>query len=66
MLMRLVDGDFPDYNRVIPTLNTQIDINNKEDFSHSVRRMAILSSEKFKGIMLEITTGNVRISSSNP
>ena len=66
MVMRLVDGDFPDYNRVIPTSNTQIVTVNKEDFSHSVRRMAILSSEKFKGIMLEITSGNVRISSSNP
>ena len=66
MVMRLVDGDFPDYNRVIPTSNTQIVTVNKEDFSHSVRRMAILSSEKFKGIMLEITSGNIRISSSNP
>jgi len=66
MVMRLVDGDFPDYNRVIPTSNTQIVTVNKEDFSHSVRRMAILSSEKFKGIMLEITSGSVRISSSNP
>jgi DNA polymerase-3 subunit beta len=66
MVMRLVDGDFPDYNRVIPTSNTQIVTVNKEDFSHSVRRMAILSSEKFKGIMLEITSGGIKISSSNP
>lgn len=66
MVMRLVDGEFPDYNRVIPTSNTQVVIVNKEDFSHSVRRMAILSSEKFKGIMLEISSGGIRISSSNP
>jgi DNA polymerase-3 subunit beta len=66
MIMRLVDGEFPDYNRVIPTANTRIVSVNKEDFSHSVRRMAILSSEKFKGIMLEISSGGIRISSSNP
>ncbi|MDD2897931.1 MAG: DNA polymerase III subunit beta [Desulfuromonadaceae bacterium] len=66
MVMRLVDGEFPDYNRVIPTSNTQIVTVNRDDFSHSVRRMAILSSEKFKGIMLEITTGGIKISSSNP
>lgn len=66
MVMRLVDGDFPDYNRVIPTSNNQVVKVNKEDFSHSVRRMAILSSEKFKGIMLEITSGGIKISSSNP
>jgi len=66
MVMRLVDGEFPDYNRVIPTANTQVVTVNKEEFSHSVRRMAILSSEKFKGIMLEITSGGIKISSSNP
>ncbi|MDD2851242.1 MAG: DNA polymerase III subunit beta [Desulfuromonadaceae bacterium] len=66
MVMRLVDGEFPDYNRVIPTGNTRIVTVNKEDFSHSVRRMAILSSEKFKGIMLEIVSGGIKISSSNP
>lgn len=66
MVMRLVDGEFPDYNRVIPASNTRIVTVNKDNFSHSVRRMAILSSEKFKGIMLEITSGGIKISSSNP
>jgi DNA polymerase-3 subunit beta len=66
MVMRLVDGEFPDYNRVIPTANDRTVIVNKEDFTHSIRRMAILSSEKFKGIMLEISATNIKISSSNP
>ncbi|HIJ81625.1 MAG TPA: DNA polymerase III subunit beta [Desulfuromonadales bacterium] len=66
MVMRLVDGEFPDFTRVIPTSNNQSVFVNKEDFSHSVRRMAILSSEKFKGIMLEISAGGIKISSSNP
>lgn len=66
LVMRLIDGEFPDYNRVIPIANTQIVTVDKENFSHSVRRMAILSSEKFKGIMLEITAGSIKISSSNP
>jgi DNA polymerase-3 subunit beta len=66
MVMRLVDGEFPDYNRVIPTANDRTVIVNKEDFTHSIRRMAILSSEKFKGVMLEISATNIKISSSNP
>ncbi|KAB0671611.1 DNA polymerase III subunit beta [Oryzomonas sagensis] len=66
MVMRLVDGEFPDYNRVIPAANDRIVTVDKENFTHSVRRMAILSSEKFKGIMLEISSGGVKISSSNP
>lgn len=66
MVMRLVDGEFPDYNRVIPASNNRVVTVNKEDFTHSVRRMAILSSEKFKGIMLEISSAGIKISSSNP
>ena len=66
MIMRLVDGEFPDYNRVIPTSNERAIIVNKDNFTHSVRRMAILSSEKFKGIMLEISASSIKISSSNP
>ncbi|RII26111.1 MAG: DNA polymerase III subunit beta [Geobacter sp.] len=66
MVMRLVDGEFPDYNRVVPVANNRIITINKEVFTHSVRRMAILSSEKFKGIMLEISNTGIKISSSNP
>jgi len=66
MVMRLVDGEFPDYNRVVPVANDRVVAVQKDEFIHSVRRMAILSSEKFKGIMLEISASSIKISSSNP
>jgi DNA polymerase-3 subunit beta len=66
LVMRLVDGEFPDYTRVIPATNDQHVKAKREDLIHAVRRMAILSSEKFKGIMLEIDGNGVKISSSNP
>jgi len=66
LVMRLVDGEFPDYTRVIPAANDQIVSASREQLIHAVRRMAILSSEKFKGIMLEIEGNVVKISSSNP
>lgn len=66
LVMRLVDGEFPDYTRVIPAANDQIVKVSREELIHAVRRMAILSSEKFKGIMLEIEGNGVKISSSNP
>ncbi len=66
LVMRLVDGEFPDYTRVIPIANEQIVRVVREDLIHAVRRMAILSSEKFKGIMLEIDGNSVKISSNNP
>jgi len=66
LVMRLVDGEFPDYTRVVPVANDQLVKVSREELIHAVRRMAILSSEKFKGIMLEIEGNCVKISSSNP
>lgn len=66
VLMRLVDGYFPDYTRVLPTDNDKVVTVNREDFMHSLRRMAILSSEKFKGIVMELKNGVMEISASNP
>jgi DNA polymerase-3 subunit beta len=66
VVMRLVDGEFPDYTRVVPTGNNREIVISKELFLHSLKRMAILSSEKFKGIKFEIQSGTMEISSSNP
>lgn len=66
VVMRLVDGEFPDYTRVVPVGNNREIIVKRDIFLHSLKRMAILSSEKFKGIKFEIENGSMEISSSNP
>jgi len=66
VVMRLVDGEFPDYTRVMPVNNDKIIRINREGFFHSLRRMSILSSEKFKGIKFDIKSGSMEISASNP
>jgi DNA polymerase III subunit beta len=66
VVMRLVDGDFPDYTKVVPLNNDKVIKINREEFLHSLRRMSILSSEKFKGIKFDIKGGTVEISASNP
>lgn len=66
IVMRLIDGDFPDYTKVIPQNNTRIVTMSREQFLHSLKRMAILSSEKFKGIKFDIHQRTLEISSSNP
>lgn len=66
VVMRLVDGEFPDYTRVVPQGNDRVVRANREMLLHSLRRMAILSSEKFKGIKFDIRAGLMEISSSNP
>ena len=66
IVMRLVDGEFPDYTKVVPQNNTRILCMSRELLLHSLKRMAILSSEKFKGIKFDMKPGCMEISSSNP
>ncbi|HEX8961059.1 MAG TPA: DNA polymerase III subunit beta, partial [Geobacteraceae bacterium] len=66
VVMRLVDGEFPDYTKVVPQNNDRVVRSSREQLLHSLRRMAILSSEKFKGIKFDIKAGAMEISSSNP
>jgi DNA polymerase-3 subunit beta len=66
VVMRLVDGEFPDYSRVIPVSNDLQIIIEKESFLRALKRIAILSSEKFKGVKFSFTPDKLEISSSNP
>ncbi len=66
MTTKLIDGRFPDYNRVIP-----IDVNkelllNKESLKTTLQRAAILSSEKYRGVRLAVEQGVLTVSSNNP
>jgi len=66
VIMRLVDGEFPDYKRVIPQQSEHKAVVACQPFFHALRRMAILSSEKSRGVKLVLKKGNLEISSSNP
>jgi DNA polymerase-3 subunit beta len=66
VVMRLVDGEFPDYNRVIPKNNELVAFIHRDAFLHALRRMAILSSEKSRGVKIMLREGSLEISSSNP
>lgn len=66
IVMRLVDGEFPDYNRVIPINNEVKASIPRDNFLHALRRMAILSSEKSKGVKIDFQTNLLTMSSSNP
>lgn len=66
VIMRLVDGEFPDYSRVIPKNNELVATVDRDAFLHALRRMVILSSEKSKGVKILLRAGTLEISSSNP
>jgi len=62
---KLVEGKFPDYNRVIPKNHRNAVTLGRAPLLASLQRAAILTSEKFKGVRLNIEPGVLRIASSN-
>ncbi len=65
LVSKVVNGKFPDYNRVIPSgYQKQIEVD-RPLFLQTLQRASILSNEKFHGVRLILTTGNLRIVCSN-
>ncbi len=62
---KLVEGKFPDYNRVIPKNHKNSVTLGRATLLASLQRAAILTSEKFKGVRVNIEPGTLRIASSN-
>lgn len=66
LFMRLIDGDFPDYTKVIPKGNPHLAKVEHEELLQALRRVSILSSERYKGIRLDFRDGKLAISANNP
>ena len=62
---KLVEGKFPDYNRVIPKSHKNIISLGRVALLASLQRTAILTSDKFKGVRLNIDPGTLRVASNN-
>ena len=63
---KLVDGRFPDYRRVVPKECDKVVKFNKELLKQTFSRAAILSNEKFKGVRLNLASGELKITANNP
>ena len=62
---KLVEGKFPDYNRVIPKTHQNHITLGRQAFLSSLQRTAILTSDKFKGVRLNVDPGTLRVASNN-
>ena len=63
---KLIDGKFPDYERVLPKNSSKTILGQREDLRAAFSRTAILSNEKYRGIRLELTSGQLKILANNP
>jgi DNA polymerase-3 subunit beta len=62
---KLVEGKFPDYNRVIPQNHQNHVTLGRAPLLAALQRTAILTSEKFKGVRMDFDKGVLRITSNN-
>ena len=63
---KLIDGKFPDYERVIPKNCDKTAIINRESFRNALIRASILSSEKYKGIRVTVDDNLLKLQAHNP
>ncbi len=63
---RLVEGDYPPYQKIIPESTEGRVVVSKEQMLHAARRVALLSNPKNYAIALEINTEQVQISAKTP
>lgn len=61
---KIIDGKFPDYDRVIPNYSNHLTLN-KVTIIQALQRAAVLSNEKFRGIRFVLTEKNLRLISNN-
>lgn len=63
---KLVDGKFPDYERVLPKASTKTVFGARDELRQAFTRTSILSNEKYRGVRLLLTSGNIQIIANNP
>lgn len=63
---KLIDGRFPDYERVIPKNGDKKVIIDRDELKQAIQRAAILCNEKFHGVRFEFRQGLLRLSAHNP
>lgn len=63
---KLIDGRFPDYERVLPKGGDRTLVSGREELRSSLQRAAILCNEKFRGVRLHVAGDVLRILATNP
>ena len=63
---KLIDGTFPDYNRVIPTGNDKELVLDRSIFASAVDRVSTISSERGRAVKLQLSEGQMVLSVNNP
>ncbi len=66
VIMRLIEGSFPDYHQVIPKEEGKKIIINRQNFIDSLKRMAAISTGRILGVKFNIFPNKITVSSNDP
>jgi len=66
LVMRLLDGRFPDYNMVVPKDNDKHIVAGRKELLEALKRIATMSSDDYKAVKFKIEPGLLTISSMTP
>jgi DNA polymerase-3 subunit beta len=62
----LVDAEYPDYKRVMPAEKGVVIKFEKDAILHALRRMSVISSERYSGVIIALSDGKMVLESTNP
>ena len=63
---KLIDGRFPDYEKVIPSNQDKSVLIDRHELQNTLSRAAILTNEKFRGVRLILANNKMSVSANNP
>ena len=66
MMMRLIEGEFPNYEQVLPKEVPLKIVVPAEELIRALRRVALLSAERSRAVRFELTKGRLMVSAKNP
>lgn len=66
LVMRLIEGMFPDYRQVIPKAGEKVLTMGRGRFLETLRRISLLSTDKAHAVKLELGKDSLRVLSQNP
>ncbi len=66
LVMRLIEGEFPDYRQVIPKSSKATLGLSRADFLHAIGCVWVLSNERAKGIRVSLKPGVLEVQANNP
>ncbi|MEN8184868.1 MAG: DNA polymerase III subunit beta, partial [Myxococcota bacterium] len=66
LVMRLIEGEFPSYQQVLPRETTTRLVVSAEELMRALRRVALLSAERSRAVRMELSKGRLVVSAKNP